>query len=157
KAAPIALIPGTSARDAFKTIGRACLKQIVGNEPALLAGDPEGVHQMRVGLRRLRAAMSLFAVLLRDPQTRAVQSELKWLDGELTAAREFDVLLQQVVAPVMKRHARRDDLRSLSQELAEQRAKALTRAQNAVKSRQFRALTLEVARWLEVGDWTQPQ
>jgi triphosphatase len=27
----------------------------------LLAGDPEGVHQMRVGLRRLRAAISLFA------------------------------------------------------------------------------------------------
>jgi triphosphatase len=157
KAAPIALVRGTCARDAFKMIGRACLKQAVGNEPALLAGDPEGVHQMRVGLRHLRAAMSLFAALLRDPQTRAVKAGLQWLAGELSAARELDVLLQQVVAPVMKRHARRDALRSLSQELAEQRAKALTRARDAVQSPRFRALTLEVAAWLEVGDWTKPR
>jgi CHAD domain-containing protein len=29
---------------------------------------------MRVGLRRLRAAMSLFAALLRDPQTAAIKN-----------------------------------------------------------------------------------
>jgi triphosphatase len=55
KAAPIDLSRGTSTRDAFKAIGLACLKQVIDNVPALLAGDPEGVHQMRVGLRRLRA------------------------------------------------------------------------------------------------------
>jgi triphosphatase len=51
---------GLRACDAFRRIGRACLYQIAGNEEALCKGDPEGVHQMRVGLRRLRAAMSLF-------------------------------------------------------------------------------------------------
>jgi triphosphatase len=40
-------------------------KQVINNEAALISGNPEGVHQMRVGLRRLRAAMSLFAVPLR--------------------------------------------------------------------------------------------
>ncbi|MGB8631766.1 MAG: CHAD domain-containing protein [Xanthobacteraceae bacterium] len=28
-----------------------------------MKGDSEGMHQMRVGLRRLRAAMSLFSTL----------------------------------------------------------------------------------------------
>ena len=73
-AARIDLVAGTSTRDGFKAIGRACLRQIVGNEPALLKGDPEGVHQMRVGLRRLRAALSLFADILPDPQTAAIKA-----------------------------------------------------------------------------------
>jgi CHAD domain-containing protein len=79
-------------RDAFKMIGLACLKQVVDNLPALIKGDPEGVHQMRVGLRRLRAAMSLFPGLVRVPQTAGIKAELKWLTGELGPAREFEVL-----------------------------------------------------------------
>src|SRR5262249_21467929 len=60
KAVPVDLFRGTSTRDTFKAIGLACLKQVIDNVPALLAGEPEGVHQMRVGLRRPRAAVSLF-------------------------------------------------------------------------------------------------
>ena len=37
---------------------------------------------MRVGLRRLRAAISLFADILQDPQTAALKDELKWLTSE---------------------------------------------------------------------------
>jgi len=75
------------------------LNQIVNNHGALTKGDPEGVHQMRVGLRRLRAAMSLFAALLGDRQTAAIKNELKWLAGELGPARELDVLVSRVVTP----------------------------------------------------------
>jgi triphosphatase len=157
KAAAVDLVAGTSTRDAFKIIGRACLKQVVGNEPALLKGEPEGVHQMRVGLRRLRAAMSLFGGILGDPQTAAIKAELKWLAGELAPARELDVLMKRVLAPVKKRHARWDGVPSLSRDFAERHEAALARAQNAVKSARFRALTLEVAAWLETGEWAKPQ
>jgi hypothetical protein len=41
-----------------------------------------------IGLRRLRAAMSLFSALVNDPQTAAIKTELKWLtdalEGELS-------------------------------------------------------------------------
>ena len=50
KAAPVDLPAGAGTRDGFRAIGHACLKQIIDNEPALLRGDREGVHQMRVGL-----------------------------------------------------------------------------------------------------------
>ena len=157
KAAPSDLSPGTSTRDAFKAIGLACLKQVLDNEPALLAGDPEGVHQMRVGLRRLRAAMSLFADILQDPQTAALKEELKWLTGELGPARELEVLVTRVVAPVKRRHSRLQGISSLSRDLTQQRAAALARAQDATRSERFRALTLEIARWLEAGQWRRPQ
>jgi inorganic triphosphatase YgiF len=156
KAAPVDLAAGASTRDGFRIIGRACLKQIIGNERALLAGNGEGLHQMRVGIRRLRAAMSLFADILGDPQTRAIKNELKWLAAELAPARELEVLLQQVVAPVRQRHTRWDGVPALSRDLAERREAALARAQHAVTSARYRALTLEIAAWLEVGAWTDP-
>ncbi len=57
---PIMMVQEATVADAFATIGLACLRQIAGNEGAVRKGDPEGVHQMRVGLRRMRAALSLF-------------------------------------------------------------------------------------------------
>ncbi|MGA7486105.1 MAG: CHAD domain-containing protein [Xanthobacteraceae bacterium] len=157
KAAPIDLACGISTRDGFKAIGLACLKQVTGNEPALLAGDPEGVHQMRIGLRRLRAAMSLFADILQDPQTAALKDELQWLTGELAPTREPEVLVTRVVAPVRRRHSQMEGISSLSRDLAHERAAALARAQDAIRSPRFRALMLEIAAWLEVGQWTRPQ
>ena len=69
KAAPVALTPAHSRQAAFQAIARACLRQLVANQAATLGGDAEGLHQMRVALRRLRAAISLFGDMLLDPQT----------------------------------------------------------------------------------------
>jgi triphosphatase len=156
KAGPIDLPATASTRDGFKIIALACLKQIIDNETALIRGDLEGVHQMRVGLRRLRAAMSLFKALLHDQQTAAIKAELKWLAGELGPARELDVLVHRVVAPMRKRRRWRG-MPSLSREIAERRDAALKRAQDAVQSARFRSLTLDIAAWLETGQWTNPQ
>ena len=157
KAAAIDLHAGAGAREAFKAIGLACLKQVINNESALIKGDPEGVHQMRVGLRRLRAAMSLFGVLLRDRRTAAIKNGLKWLAGELGPARELEVLVNRVVAPMKKQRRRWHGMPSLSREFAERRDAALSRARAAVQSARFRALTLHVAAWLEAGSWADPQ
>ena len=49
-----------SAIEGFQVIARSALRHFSGNADAIRSLDPEGVHQMRVGLRRLRAAISLF-------------------------------------------------------------------------------------------------
>jgi triphosphatase len=100
--------------------------------------------------------MSLFAVLLRDAQSEAIKTELKWLAGELGPARELEVLINRVVAPVKRRRRRWRGMPSLSQELAERRDAALARAQDAVQSARFRALTIDIAAWLQAGQWTNP-
>lgn len=156
KAEAIELPAGASAREAFEMIGVACLKQIIDNEPGVMKGDPEGVHQMRVGLRRLRAAMSLFAMLLHDSQAEAIKAQLKWLAEQLGPARELEVLVSRVVAPMGKRPSRWRGMRSLSHEIAARRDAALKRAQEAVDSAGFRELALDVAAWLAAGQWTTP-
>jgi inorganic triphosphatase YgiF len=82
-AAPIALMRDMEAIAAFRTIVRSTMRHFADNADAVRARDAEGIHQMRVGLRRTRAAISLFAELLPQARTEAIESELKWLTGEL--------------------------------------------------------------------------
>lgn len=153
----IEIAPDTPARTAFQLIAFDCLKQVIGNKPAVLSGDAEGIHQMRVGLRRLRAGISLFSDIVADEKTKHIKAELKWLTNELGPAREFEVFLTRVVAPLGKQHARLVGMRSLSHDLADQRESAIARGIAAVSSPRFRELTLDCAAWLEVGDWREPQ
>src|SRR5437763_189491 len=61
------------------------------------AGLPDGVHQMRVGVRRLRAAIWVFSDLLQCQQTEAIKQDLKWLAGKLGPVRDLDVFLDTKV------------------------------------------------------------
>src|SRR5262249_24587200 len=157
KANLVDLPAGCNARNAFKVIGFDCLKQVIDNVTALAKGDPEVVHQMRIGLRRLRAAMSLFGDLLNDDQTTAIKAELKWLAGELTLAREFEVCTERVIVPIKQRRGKiGNGVSSFCKEVEKKHRVALAKAKDAVASARFRALVFEAAVWLESGRWTNP-
>ena len=59
----------------------------------VLDEDPEGVHQARVGIRRLRSDLRIFSVLLDADAVQPLREELGWLAGQLGAVRDLDVLL----------------------------------------------------------------
>ena len=98
KALPLALDRTMRTQEAFQLIARACLQQLIANLPVLRDGDPEGLHQARVAIRRLRAASSLFSGILGDDQTGALKQELRWIAGEFGPARELHVLRRAVEA-----------------------------------------------------------
>src|SRR5262245_42032131 len=155
KAAPVALTPDFSRQAAFQAIARACLRQLVANQPATLGGDPEGLHQMRVALRRLRAAVSLFADMLLGPQTEEMKTQFKWITQELGPARELDVFIQRVVRPVTDGKPNGPGVAVLAKDLQRRREEAFGRACAAVESARFRSLVLDTACWIEAGDWTR--
>jgi triphosphatase len=155
KAAPVALTPDCSRQAAFQAIARACLRQLVANQPATLRGDPEGLHQMRVALRRLRAAISLFADMLLGPQTEEMKTQFKWITQELGPARELDVFIKRVVRPVAHGKANGAGMAVLAKDLQQRREEAFARACAAVESSRFRRLVLDAACWIEAGDWTR--
>src|SRR5450830_1606923 len=97
KAQPLALDDGMKVQQAFIDICGNCLEQVSGNQDGVAAGaDVESVHQMRVGLRRLRSALGMFKSLLALPD--ALKSELGWLGGALGEARDGDVLAGNTLA-----------------------------------------------------------
>jgi triphosphatase len=155
RAETISLQDGMSTADAFRTIGRSTLRHISGNEAAVARSDSESVHQMRVGLRRLRAAISLFSKLLGDKQTERIKSELKWLTGELAPARDLDVYVRSKIEPLRGAARATRGMKELAAALASRLQAAFARAKAAVASPRYRFLLLDTLQWLENGDWAR--
>ena len=158
KGAPVLLRPRMTTAEAFQAIARACLRQLVDNLPALRKGDSEALHQARVALRRLRAAISLFADVVRASGTDAIKNELKWITSEFGPAREMDVLWARAdatakEAQALAADAELDGLPALEDELAHRRQRAFQRARAAIESPRFRMLLIDLAAWIEVGEW----
>jgi triphosphatase len=151
----IGLRRGTSTVEAFRAIGRSALRQIAANGDAVENLDSEGVHQMRVGLRRLRAAISLFRELLSDRQTELIKSELKWLTGELASAREFDVYQKNKIEPLREVAPAERGMKELAGTVASRRDASFAKAKIAVHSPRYRLLLLDALQWLETGDWAK--
>ncbi len=146
-----------SAGRAFTLISRACLRQLVANEPATITRDAEALHQMRIAVRRLRAAISLFSDVVSDDRVDAIKTELRWFARELGPARDLDAFLIEVLTPLKKQHKSEPGLVSISKMFARQRLQGYRRAQDAVHSARFRALVLDTAEWVEAGPWSLSQ
>lgn len=101
KAKPPPLQRELEAGEAFRLIAASAISHLLVNGDYLSrTADPEAVHQMRVAVRRLRAAMTMFKPLLGDPVSGSLRGELRWLQQTLGAARDWDVLLADTVAPL---------------------------------------------------------
>ena len=76
----VALDPAQIAEQAARDILRECLDQIATNMVVVRElADPEGPHQLRVGLRRLRSASSVFSQVLQSPEISRLNEEARWL------------------------------------------------------------------------------
>lgn len=95
-AAPIVLSRDQPTSEALGIIVRACGVQILDQvDPLLVSRDPAALHDMRVGIRRLRAALSLLRRPLGDGEKLAwVSTEARDLASPLGHARDLDVALR---------------------------------------------------------------
>ena len=142
KAEPIAIAPDATVEQAFRAIAQGCIRQFRLNEDLLLTtGAPGALHQARVGLRRLRSALSIFApVLAGDPALAPLKDGLRALAATLGRVRNIDVLLPSLPDDAAAR-------------LALVRAEALADAELRLQARETRILMLDLAEWLALGDW----
>jgi triphosphatase len=139
--------------NAFQVIGLSCLRHLARNEDAVRNGDPEGVHQMRVGLRRLRAAISIFKEMLQDKQTERLKKDLRWLTDQLEPARDYDVLLRETI--LLRQNSLSDRTRAdtLLLILRKKRDAGFAQAKDLVTGERYRKVVLGAALWLAGGDW----
>ena len=142
----------TEAAEAFRRIARECLAQITSNAGLLRrTRQPEALHQLRVGVRRLRTAIRIFGEMLDGNERRWIDGELEWLAGKLDAARDLDVLLHDTFEPAA--NALGADLAPLGRCLLTASARAYRGAITSIGSVRYRRLALETAAWIEAGSW----
>jgi CHAD domain-containing protein len=79
---------------------REQVEQIRTQDLPVRLDAPDAVHKMRVATRRLRSALTTFKPLFAPDVARPLRSELKWLAGELGAARDAEVMRDRVSAAV---------------------------------------------------------
>jgi triphosphatase len=154
KSVPVALTARETGAEAFARIARACISHLLDNQRCVLEGSDSGaIHQMRVALRRLRAAMSLFKGLIGTGGAAALRREVKWLAGELSPARDWDVLVEETLARFKRMKTIAAAARSLAPRAKAARNAARQRAVAAVCSPRYAALVLRLGQWIEEQRW----
>ncbi len=129
---------------AFQTIINATALQVAGNLAAVQTGTgPKGVHQMRVGLRRLRSALSLFKGHL-NPRAQPFQDDARAILQALGPARDLDVFLTQMLPPVLSAYADTTPLHHLAAIAEQERAAAYRALRRMLNGRTFNRLMLDL-------------
>ncbi len=155
KAGAFVLDPGTSLDDAIAlTLGR-CYGHWMNNQAAALDGrDIEGVHQMRVALRRLRAALELFAPWFDDGSQARFTADVKWIAASLAAVRDLDVLSHVTLAPLREAFRGDGDLARLEECIGNRRKEACRRLVLAVGSPRYTSAVLTLGQWIHERGWS---
>lgn len=116
--------------------------------------DIEGVHQMRVGFRRMRSALSSFRSAVPAEVSRHWSQEFGWIATQLGMARDLDVFIDESMGSV------RGNLPVAGEEtvlaLAEQhRALAYEQVRAMLDSERYADFRRDYPEWVEKSAWKQ--
>lgn len=157
KAGQLTLVPEASAEEAFMAICWYCITHLQDNQQAVLHNTGiEGVHQMRVALRRLRSCFTLFKPLIPTSAQEPIKTELKWITQCLGEARDWDVFQENLT--VIAHHADAGEVAhvvALQSTVSQLQAKAYQAVRQALISQRYNRLLLQLGQWLNERLWRQ--
>lgn len=148
-------VPATAARldcaTAFQKIARDCVAKITVHHSGACACDAEAVHQIRVAITQLRAAVSFFAPMTVDREWVRLKKEAAWLNGSLGAARDTDVIVEYAGR---KRYSAWAQC-MIGQDLDERRTRDHRRLVRYLRTPRFQRLIDDLCGWITRGPWLQ--
>jgi triphosphatase len=156
RARPLALKPDATVADAFMRIGRGCFRHLRANE-SLVRGKPflEGVHQLRVALRRLRSALTAFRDVLPEDERKRMSEELRWIASACGQARDWDVFRAELLKPLSEHIAGDPALAGVAAAAERMRKAAYREVTATLASPRLTAALLDVEAWWEKGAWAK--
>ena len=154
-AGPVALYPAMAVEAALQRFGRQCLTHLLRNEPVALAGESEGIHQMRVAVRRLRSVLSALKPMLPQEHYRWASEELKWLTHVLGPTRNWDIFAASLAAPVSDALSANRELEYLVRAVERRRHAVFDDAKQAILSERYAKSILCLLRWFEAYGWRE--
>jgi triphosphatase len=150
----VELAPELPAEDGLSAILRHALWHMLAHDQAALDGEAEGVHQMRVALRRLRATFSLFRPMIPEEQRLWATGEMKWIASALGPARNWDVFADHL-GPLERHFPEAAGIAELSRRAQESRRAAYGLVQQTIATRRYTDVVLRLLTWTETRGWRQ--
>jgi CHAD domain-containing protein len=137
----------TETGNALRRIMAEALDQYFANDPTEISAQAEAVHQARVAIRRLRAALRAFKAVLPYGERKAFNSEFRWLQQALGKSRDWHVFLTETLPaiPGLEEHER-TALQSLA---TARQSKYLKSGVKTMASRRTTRLLLHFQLWLQ--------
>jgi triphosphatase len=147
KVPALTLDANMTAGDALKAIARNCFEHLTANDDcARLNLDPEGVHQCRVALRRLRSLFKIYEAVLRSKRIEPLDAEVRWLGNVLGSARDLDVLQTDLLEPAVSAlgESEGEQLAPLISGLEHNRTSAYSAVNEALSSSRYRHFLVDL-------------
>ena len=140
--------------DALREIFGTCIANIVDNEPAALDGtDPEGVHQIRVSIRRMRSTLTILNKWLDPERVDWLREELKWLHLAMGPARDWDVFITETLATVDGYGIDSESIEGLRKLAETRRKEAYQLVRDTIDSNRYARLILRLTAFFETEGW----
>lgn len=154
RSSAIVLMGDETVGEAFQAVARKALAQVAANA-ALLREDatPEAVHQLRVGARRFRSALTTFKAATEGEGRAAVKADLEWLSHACDEVRNLDVYADGLANADAELQGPAAGLASLRGLIDAERGRARAEVVRTVASARFRSLMIDAAEWMEIGVW----
>ncbi|MDE5458029.1 CHAD domain-containing protein [Bradyrhizobium sp. CSA112] len=153
KAEPFSITAEHVVDDVIAHLMGTCWHHLLKNHAVAQEGsDPEGVHQMRVALRRLRTICALFRRDIPSPAFHTVNNEARWLMQQLGPAREWDVFAETIVARLAAA-APDVDFGSLREAVERQRKSSYAALQTALADPRCSRFLLSLGHLVERRGW----
>ena len=117
--------------------------ELLRQDPGARAGDEDAIHDLRVAARRLRALLATYRPVLDQAGSEPVRAELRWLGGEVGAARDAQVQHERLLRRLdaLPRNLVRGPVRRRSRQELQARTRAgLGRLRAALDSGRYRRL-----------------
>jgi CHAD domain-containing protein len=152
KAERLKLTKRMTMEQAFQASAVNCLTQMTANWRGIAEQhDAESLHQMRVGLRRLRTLLALFKNALPTPPL--LQQELTWLSEQLGTARDWDVLAGSTLPLIAALAPQESTLEAVRRAALIEASEQHAAVANALHSVRYTSLMQQCAQWIAGYGW----
>ena len=154
KAQAPGISPKHTVDELIPAILGSCQHHVLANQATAMQGhNAEAVHQMRVGLRRLRTACSLLYREVGSPALQVFAAEAQWMARLLGAARDWDVFVTDTLHGPAQAGPEDVDLDALRHAAAPHRAANYAAVQEALAQPRYNRFQLSLSSWIACHAW----
>lgn len=151
RAAP--LPPNATLGETLICTADAALRDFITNVSAAHDGNAEGIHQLRVALRRLRTALVFYAPCLERCARRQFSDAIRDLGLVFGAARDWDVFVEETLEAAKADGVREDWIKVFAEEAAARRDASHRAVRERLDSKAPAELVIGMQSWIRGREW----